>query len=376
MSAVDEADIKRFAEIYRAAVESGAQPKGATFGVGRRSALWDACEKGGWSRNEGNYRLDRALRAGLLDGLRVEVSSIEAFTVQELPSAEGPIEDLIDRMAVQFQRQKVAREARTLIQVQVNIEGAYGICHMGDPHLDDNGCDWTTLRRHIEVIKRTEGLFGANVGDYQNGWIGRLARLWANQSTSSRDAQRLVEWFVNEVRWLYLVGGNHDAYCGVNDPVKWFAGQVGALYEPHGLRLNLAQSDGSSVRVHARHNFSGTSMWNPTHGAAKKARFAWERDHIYTCGHLHHAGHQEVLFDDGPDQFIAHAIRLGSYKVYDDHADANGFDGVNIPAAVTVVNPTAKTQAGRVSFFWEPEAAADYLTFLRRPKFRVKAATS
>ena len=306
--------------------------------------------------------LRRRYRRALLN--REEVPP-PAFEVSPLPSGDEPIEDLIARRAAAFARKHEARQARELIPVKVRIDGPYGILHMGDPHVDDDGCDWPTLTRHLQLIDATEGLFAANVGDLSNNWVGRLARLYASQGTTAADAIRMVEWFVARVRWLYLVGGNHDCWSGAADPVKWFAAQAGAAYQWHGMRLELQASSGPPVRVNARHDFQGTSQWNGAHAPAKAARMGWARDHIYTCGHRHSAAHNTLFLNDG--EHVAHAIRLGAYKRYDDYADSKGFPRENVPAAVTIINPAARDALGLVTVFWDVEAAADYLRFLRRP---------
>ena len=296
------------------------------------------------------------------------------FEVAPLPSAEKPIEEIIAAKAAQFQRQSDARDARSLIPVRVNVEGAYGIMHMGDPHVDDDGCDWAALQRHIDIVNRTQGMFAANVGDLSNNWVGRLARLHANQSTTAADAVRLVEWLINAVPWLYLVGGNHDAWSGANDPIRWLARQAGVTYELHGMRLELKQPNSRTIRINARHDFSGHSMWNGTHALTKAAKFAWERDDIYVCGHRHSASYATLIMQNGAH--VAHAIRLGAFKVFDDYADSKGFSPENMPAGVTIINTEARTPAGRVTFFWDAEEGAEYLRYLRRPRVRVAAGSA
>lgn len=296
------------------------------------------------------------------------------FEFSELPSVEKPIEEIIAEKRAQFTRQSEAKDARTLIPVRVNIEGAYAVCHLGDPHVDDDGCDWASLQRHIDIINRTPGMFGANVGDLSNNWVGRLARLHSNQSTTAADAVRLVEWLVNSVPWLYLIGGNHDAWSGANDPIKWFSKQAGVVYELHGMRLGLTQANGQTIRINARHDFAGSSMWNGAHALTKAARFAWEKDDIYVCGHRHSAAYSAMVMQNGAH--IVHALRVGTFKVFDDYANSKGFPPENLPAGVTVINPDSRTPSGRVTFFWDVEEAAEFLRFLRSPKFRVKAGSS
>jgi hypothetical protein len=318
-------------------------------------------------KSAGNARVERVSSAN-------PPERESAFSVPALPTGDEPIEALISRRAAAFARRHEAREARELVPVTVKLDGAYGVLHMGDPHVDDDGCDWPALLRHLELIDSTEGLFAANVGDLSNNWVGRLARLYASQGTTATDALRMVEWLVARVRWLYLVGGNHDCWSGAQDPVRWFATQAGAAYQWHGMRLALRSPNGREVRINARHDFAGTSMWNGAHAPAKAARMGWARDHIYTCGHRHAAAHNTLFFNNG--EHVAHAVRVGAYKVHDDYADAKGFPKENAPAAVTIVNPNARDAFGLVTVFWDVEAAADYLRFLRRPRVRVKAAAA
>ena len=289
------------------------------------------------------------------------------FIVENPPGdTDEPVDALIERRRRAFERRAQNEDASSLVRVSVQIDGPYGILHMGDPHVDDNGCNWPLLQQHIDLINDTEGLFGANVGDLTNNWIGRLARLYANQDTTAADAWRLAEWLVKSVDWLYLVGGNHDVWSGAADPLRWFAKQAGLAYKWHGVRMALTSPNGREVRINARHDFAGTSQWNGAHAPSKAARLGFHKDHIYTCGHRHAAAQNMLVWENG--EHVAHALRVGTYKVFDDFADAKGFPRENLPAVVTVVNPAANTAAGLVTVFWDAEAAADYLTFLRRPR--------
>lgn len=288
----------------------------------------------------------------------------QSFTVHNPPGdVDEPIESILDRKRSIFARRARTEDETALLRVSVNMDGPYGILHMGDPHLDDDACDFAMLEKHIALIDRTEGLFGANVGDLSNNWIGRLARLYANQATTAAEAVKLIEWFVNRVKWLYLVGGNHDVWSGAADPVRWFSKQAGIGYKWHGVRLALTSPNGREIRVNARHDFAGTSQWNGAHAPAKAARLSYAKDHIYTCGHRHAAAHNMLVWENG--EHVAHAVRVGTYKVFDDFSDAKGFPRENLPAAVTVVSPDAERPTGLVTVFWDVEEAASYLSWLR-----------
>ena len=289
------------------------------------------------------------------------------FESDEIPDELPTADELLTRRSTQFARKKTAIDARSLIPIRITCDGPIGIAHMGDPHVDDDGTDIDTLRRHVEIINRTEGLFAGNVGDYSNNWVGRLARLYGEQSLSAAEAWVLVEWLVRAVDWIYLVGGNHDLWSGAGDPVKWMAKQARVQYQSHGMRLGLQFPNGRVIRVNARHDFSGRSQWNTAHGPGKAAQMGW-RDHILTCGHTHVSGYQ--VLRDPSSGLISHALRVGSYKTFDRYAEEKGLPNQTFTVCpVTVIQPQYADDDNRlVTVFMDPELAADFLTWLRKRK--------
>jgi hypothetical protein len=286
------------------------------------------------------------------------------FTREELPSALAPVEDLIERRKKEFARVDAAKTARKLINVKVHVDGPFGIAHFGDPHVDDPGTDIAKLEAHLRLVRDTDGLLAANVGDQQNLWVGRLGRLYGEQSTSAKESWALTEWLITYVEWLYLIDGNHDVWTGANDPLKWIMrAQNNGVHEAHGARLNLICPNGRQVRINARHDFPGNSMWNTVHGAAKAAQMGW-RDHILTCGHKHTSGYMPVV--DPASGLISHCIRVAAYKTHDRYADQLGLPDQNFSEnMVTIINPDAKAEVELVTVLFSLEQAADYLTWLR-----------
>lgn len=286
------------------------------------------------------------------------------FDIEPLPDEKPTADELLERRKRQFDRKRRAKEARRLIPVNVRIPGPIGIAHFGDPHVDDDGTDLALLERHVAVINRTEGLFAGNVGDYSNNWVGRLAKLYGEQTLSAQEAWVLVEWLIQSCDWLYLIGGNHDAWSGAGDPLKWIAGQQGALLEPHGARMGLNFPNGRMATINARHNWPGHSQWNPAHGVAKAAQMG-HADHVLTCGHTHVSGYQ-VVKQPGTGT-ISHAIQVSSYKTYDRYAEEKGLrDQAIFQCPVTIIDPSFPDSDPRfVTFIADPEEAAEFLTWKR-----------
>lgn len=305
-------------------------------------------------------------RQALAQGIKAEEQEA-AFQVEELPDELPTAEELLARRRQQFARKKDATEARKLVRVDVRHEGPIGLAFVGDPHVDDNGTDIATLEAHVALFNKHAALLPLAIGDYSNNWVGRLARLYGEQSVSAAEAWVLVEWLVKAVPWLAMVGGNHDAWSGAGDPIKWMAKSARVNYEANGVRLGLHLPNKRVVRVNARHDFRGKSAWNNTHGISKAAQMGW-RDHILTAGHTHVSGWQYQR--DPMTGLISHCLRIGSYKRLDRYADERGLPDQTVSVCpVVVVRPEFDDDDPRLlTPFLEPSTAAEFLTWLRKRK--------
>jgi len=173
---------------------------------------------------------------------------------------------------------------------------------------------------------------------------------------------KLLEWYIKSIKWLYLIGGNHDVWHGDGDPMLWFR-STDSIYEWHGCRVALDFPNGRQCRIHARHTFPGNSIYNPVHGAIRQARFAGE-DHIYISGHIHDWAY--TIMENPIKDLIWHAVQLAAYKKVDDFTDQLGKEPKRYgEACVTVINPNAKVENQFVSVFWDVAQGAEFLTWLR-----------
>jgi hypothetical protein len=293
--------------------------------------------------------------------------SPKPFESTELPSELPTAEELLQRRRTQFSRKRDAKEARHLIRVQVQVDGPIGLAFVGDPHVDDDGTDIALLEDHVRIINKNEALLPLGIGDYSNNWVGRLARLYGQQSLSAAEAWVLVEWLVKALHWLVLISGNHDAWSGDGDPIKWMAKAAKQQYESNGARIGLTLPSGREIRINARHDFSGRSQWNTAHGVAKAAQMGW-RDHVLTAGHTHVSGIQVVR--DPMSGLISHALRIGSYKTIDRYADEKGLPNQQFMVCpVVVVRPQFADDDNRLlSTFFDPGTASEFLKWLRGRK--------
>lgn len=300
----------------------------------------------------------------------IQTQKAEAFKLPDFTEADEhePIEEVISRMARNFERSKKAHDARQWFPIQFKDNKPIGILFVGDPHVDDNGCNWPVLRRHTEICRDTEGLYAVNIGDSSNCWGGRLIKKYADQDASVHTARRLVRWLLLEsgVSWLVWLMGNHE-HMGDGAPLLH---EMNKRYGTKSVpmldweaRFVIQFPNGEEVRVNCAHDFAGNSMWNPIHGPVKAAKFG-DRIDILVCGHKHNWA---VSTWENSEQGTAPLmIRTRGYKHLDDYARRIGkYEQDEGQSVLVVIDPNAKTMAGRAMAFVDVEKGAAYLAHLR-----------
>lgn len=285
--------------------------------------------------------------------------------IPELPDDDLPVEEIIEARKREYAQKKAHEEATKLIPIKIKIPGPIGILHFGDPHLDDDGTDIGEAFRHAELTRTVEGLFGANLGDTTNNWIGRLSRLYAAQNMGRKRAIRVAEHFIKSANWLYIIAGNHDLWSGDDDPLRWIAKGCHSLYAPSEVRCELQFPEGEPFRINARHDFEGNSQWNPAHALMKAFTMGF-RDHLFVAGHKHESAYG--MLKDPVSGIAGHMIRVASYKVYDRYAKEKGFRDQSFgPAALTVIDPSLPdTNPDRCKVFWDVDEGVKFLRFKRK----------
>ena len=300
-------------------------------------------------------RLQRAEQLGL---------TTEEFTVPEMPPGDLDVEELLDFGCRRFEERHALARAQKWIPIKIKLSGPIGICWFGDPHIDDNGCNLPLLRRDTRIVRDTEGMFGAHIGDTTNNWIGRLMRLFADQDTSQETARKYAKWLLVDsgVPWLLWLMGNHDEWNNGSEILRGMNVKK-VLMQDWRAQIKLVFPNGREARIDARHDFKGHSMWNSLHGLQKAAHMK-EMAHLYIAGHTHNwALHKE---ESASREFVYWLARCRGYKFIDSFADKLGHasqqEGASI---VSIFDPDAKTQGGFVQCFDDVEEGADFLRFKR-----------
>ena len=291
--------------------------------------------------------------------LKFSVKNMRGFKVQDIPTPNRPVEDVIKDQAGRFREKKARWEVKhDGIKITMHDEGPCAIVLMGDPHVDDDGANIERLCHDMDLVKNTPHCYAANIGDLANFWIRALGHLYGHQHTTDDEAIELVEWLVAYLPWLFIVLGNHD---------KWspMAGQIcktaGVTYVSHGAMFKVLLGE-REVVIDARHTHKGNSMYNPAHAQVKR-NFRGSNADIIVGGHTHQSAY--TMIRNGVTGKIAHAIRVGAYKQFDEYADQGNFDNDSISPSVMVVLDPRASQEGLVTVFHNLEHGVRFLESLR-----------
>lgn len=300
---------------------------------------------------------------------RVEAEKLKAakhFRVAELPDDTEPTDVIIERRCAAYTRQKARRDAERWIPITVNEVQPFGLLVFGDEHADDNNCDWPELRRDLELCRTTPGLYACAMGDATNNWVGRLVREYIDQSTTRREGRQLLRWLLSEeaAPWLFRLIGNHDKWEQGDVFIGLFADSAYHVADWE-ARIELRTGTGQSFRIHASHDFKGSSIYNKTHGPSRAAMFSGGAAELYLAGHKHCLGTQSFEIEETGK--LIHVVRARGYKKHDHYAVVNGYVQGEAGASVFVLfDPNAENAAGRITIFNDPVMGAKVLTSLRR----------
>lgn len=281
----------------------------------------------------------------------------------DLPSDLLDPADLIDQAATRFERHQAARDARRWMEIKIKTNKPFGLAFVGDPHLDNNGCNWPLLREHIRILKDTPGLYATNLGDLTDNWVGRLVRLYADQEMSKKAAWKLAKYFMRDsgIKWACHIIGNHDAWNDGPYLIKANATPTVPV-EDWQSRFQFVFPNGCRVRIHAAHDFPGSSIWNPMHGP-QKASMLLEQADIYAAGDKHNWAINQS--ENANRDFVYHLIRARGYKTIDQYADNLGYASQKYGATITAIIDPVGVGVNKIRCFADLEESAEFLTWKR-----------
>jgi transposase-like protein len=269
--------------------------------------------------------------------------------------------DARTRALAAYQRKKAKGNWRKPVMTVLTAE-PYRLKVFGDPHLDNDGCNFELFEKHWLEMSSERRIYGVCVGDWFDNWLKALSHLFKEHSNPASDAWLLLEYLM-EQRGEALIAacsGNHDDWShGPVDPVDLLMKRHGVLYRKGAIRVAVHHEGCDPMFWAIRHKWRGKSMYSAAHWAAAHANIAW-RDDLMIGGHTHQDDKRMIQREDGT---ICHALQVSAFKEYDDFADVHGFTGQKIsPVWDLVIDPRRpRTCPDRIKVFWNSDAAQQYL---------------
>lgn len=332
--------------------------------------IWELAPQ--YQRTDGSYNYSQIAKAV---GRNVSKDRVARTLSKPAPKVEYPpfvtegdeeeaIEDIIARKRKGFERKAKAQADRDWFPIKINETKPYGILCFGDPHLDDDGCNIPLLEKHLAIASK-DGVYGINIGDTANNWVGRLERLYANQETSKHTGKRLAEWFMFQsgVQWLCWILGNHDEW---NDGVDFYMrlAQHRIPVIDWRAQFRLVHPSGSEVKIDASHGRKGSSIWNNLHATLRAAKLGELAD-VYLTGHTHNYGMEDLEIAER--RFSTWLVQLRGYKFMNHYSLVNNFaEHQRGSAVLLIVDPTADARRSIIQAFEDVELGYQFLDQLRQ----------
>lgn len=210
-----------------------------------------------------------------------------------------------------------------------------GVCLCSDQHYG-GFIRIDLLKRDIEVIANTEGLYAIGGGDWMDNFkpVGKTATglFSASDPNPGHQYRRMVRLLKPSAgKWLVVMAGNHDDGWDMRSAgiarVPDLAKELDAPYASEaGCTLHL-EVGWQRYTFFAKHTFRGTSGLNKGNAARNMWNdwpWAWENADVVCLSHLHE-NHMETVTRHGRDVVY---MRSGTYKSgtgTDGYAETKGY---------------------------------------------------
>lgn len=224
----------------------------------------------------------------------------------------------------------------------IKFSKPYCVVFMSDTHIDNTGTDIDRLMAETETVLRMPNTGTFFLGDLTDNFIAAWCRgIMMQNPVTIPEAHALGKMWLEKIspKLLGVVGGNHDFWskkeAGIDVLGYTLAGmQKSFLYDPDEIYVTL-EVMGRPFVLRLRHQFRGSSIYNPTHAIERASKFDQGRGFdIGVQGHTHASGVARHFNNGGKTGL---AILCGAYKRRDKFAKRLGFPEANDDTAIAVV---------------------------------------
>lgn len=203
--------------------------------------------------------------------------------------------------------------------------------YTGDWHCGAGGVRYDWLRRDLDIIRQTDGLYAIGMGDWLEGVNINTKAASALYSGLFNDGSFQEIYVVKRAealigKWVAILSGNHDEWiyraAGITR-MDQFAALLNAPHFSQGGGTVFVNVGAQRYVVGVRHNVTGNSHLNTTN--AQRRAFdswpEWDNCHVITCGHLHY---NDLHVQPRRGKRCVY-LRSGTYKLIDGYARDHGY---------------------------------------------------
>lgn len=203
--------------------------------------------------------------------------------------------------------------------------------YTGDWHCGAGGVRYDLLRRDLEVIRETDGLYAVGMGDWLEGVNVTTKAASALYSGLFNDGGFQEVYVVTRAKvlrgkWVAILSGNHDEWiyraAGITR-MDQFAAELDAPHFSQGGGTVFVNVGGQRYTVGVRHNAQGNSQLNTTN--AQRRAFdswpEWDNCHAIVLAHLHF---NDLHIQPRRGRRCVY-LRSGTYKTVDGYARDHGY---------------------------------------------------
>ncbi len=214
-----------------------------------------------------------------------------------------------------------------------------GVVNTADWHLGEYGVAYDCLKADVGLMASEEGLYVNIGGDcYQN--IIQPSKMGSSHNQQPISAQRGAYVLILKIllaRTIAIGTGQHNYWQALLAGEDWdgeLAKKLNVAYSKHAaiIHIKVGDFDYPLLRMHkTRFN----SAFNLTHTCKQYQRMYFPQARIVVAEDKHIAAVEQSRYNDNECVYI----RTGTYSVYDDFAQQNGFYGAYVANPMVVLYP-------------------------------------
>jgi hypothetical protein len=248
------------------------------------------------------------------------------------PHSDDDWNELFDHLERSSAVRDTLSDSTKAVRWHAPVDGPIGVAFFSDLHAGAGGVLYQRFRADMDVLARTDGLYGVMNGDaFENtkpqskSGTALYSAVFANPREQLEYVKRRA--LLARGKWVVWTSGNHD---------NWDYRHAGIDRLPdlcRELDVPYATEAGASVRltvgvqpytVIVKHDYAGKSRISKSNSARRlwdEYPYEWTNADVIALAHLHEPDIHETRRKGEPVVYL----RSGSYKVADGWAEAAGF---------------------------------------------------